>query len=447
MNSGIARLTISSHLHPSFDLHRTSPFRKMTQSNLSDLLKAASLDLSSYEELYKYFHAHPELSRQEKSTSEKLAGHLSRLNVFELHTHIGGYGLAGAFRNGEGKTVLLRADMDALPVKELTGLPYASSVTMRDADGIEKPVMHACGHDMHITCLLAAAETLVKMRDAWSGTLIVLFQPDEERGGGAQAMVDDGLYSKIPVPDYVLGQHVMRMRAGSIGSRPGAIMAAADSMKITVFGRGGHGSQPHQTVDPVLLAAHIVVRLQTIVSREINPSDLAVLTVGSLQAGQTENIIADKAEIGVDFRSVKLEIRDQIISAIKRIVEAECAASGSPKPPVFTPTRRFPPTVNDKDAASQVAATFAAHFEDFDDDVPRTNVSEDFSTLATCRGVPSCFWLVGGVDSQLWNKAQAESRTEEIPGNHSALFAPVIQPTMRIGVDALCLAALTFLKK
>jgi amidohydrolase len=417
----------------------------MTETNISNLLKSISLDLTPYEDLYRYFHLHPELSRQEKSTSEKVAAHLAQLKAFEIHTNIGGYGLAGVFKNGPGKTVLLRADMDALPVKELTGLPYASSVTMRDADGIEKPVMHACGHDMHMTCLLAAAEALVKMQDSWSGTLIALFQPDEERGGGAQAMVDDGLYSKIPVPDYVFGQHVMRMRAGSIGSRPGTIMAAADSMKITVFGRGGHGSQPHQTVDPVLLAAHIVVRLQSIVSREIDPSDLAVLTVGSLQAGQTENIIADKAELGVDFRSAKLETREQLISAIKRVVEAECAASGSPKPPVFTPTRRFPPTNNDNELASQVAASFESHFDSFDGDTPRTNVSEDFSTLATCRGLPSCFWLTGCIDPELWDKAQSSG--EVIPGNHSALFAPVIQPTMKVGVDALCLAALTFLKK
>ncbi|KAG2412467.1 hypothetical protein HFD88_010024 [Aspergillus terreus] len=419
----------------------------MPQPNLSDLLRTASIDLAPYEDLYKYFHAHPELSRQEKSTSETLAAHLARLNVYELHTHIGGYGLAGVFRNGAGKTVLLRADMDALPVKELTGLPYASTATMRDADGTVKPVMHACGHDMHITCLLAAAETLAQLRHAWRGTLIVLFQPDEERGGGAQAMVADGLYDRVPVPDYVLGQHVMRMRAGSVGSRAGAIMAAADSMKITVFGRGGHGSQPHQTVDPVLLAAHIVVRLQGIVSREIDPGELAVVTVGSLQAGQTENVIADRAEIGVDFRSVRGEVREQIVAAIRRIVEAECVASGSPRPPVFTPTRRFPPTVNDGDVAARVAATFATHFDDFDADVPRTNVSEDFSTLATCRGIPSCFWLLGGIDPELWDRAQAESRMEDIPGNHSALFAPVIQPTMRAGVDALCLAALTFLEK
>ncbi|PWY89628.1 metal-dependent amidase/aminoacylase/carboxypeptidase [Aspergillus sclerotioniger CBS 115572] len=419
----------------------------MSPPTLFTILKSSSIDLTPYETLYKHFHSHPELSRQEKSTSQTLAAHLTNLQVYDLHTQIGGHGLAGVFHNGPGKTVLLRADMDALPIKELTGLPYASTATMPDSSGIETPVMHACGHDMHITCLLAAAETLAKMRDEWSGTLIVLFQPDEERGGGAQAMVDDGLYDRIPVPDYVLGQHVMRMRAGRVGSRAGAIMAAADSMKITVFGRGGHGSQPHQTVDPVVLAAHIVIRLQGIVSREVDPSELAVLTVGSLQAGQTENVISDRAEIGVDFRSVRVGVRERIIAAIKRIVEAECLASGSPRPPVFTPTRRFPPTVNDGDVAGRVAGVFAGHFEDFDDHVPRTNVAEDFSTLATCRDIPSCFWLVGGIDPEVWDRAQREGRTEEIPGNHSALFAPVVQPTMRVGVDALCLGALTFLKK
>lgn len=414
----------------------------------SDLLTEAAINLTPYEELYKYFHAHPELSLQEKATSEKIASHLSNLNAYELHTHIGGYGLVGVLRNGPGKTILLRADMDALPVKEETGLPYASTVTMHDLQGKEQPVMHACGHDMHITCLLAAAETLAKIQDSWSGTLIVLFQPDEERGGGAQAMVDDGLYSKIPIPDYVFGQHVMRLRAGSVGSRSGTIMAAADSLKITVFGRGGHGSLPHQTVDPALLAAHIVVRLQSIVSREVDPTDLAVLTVGSLQAGQTENIISDRAEIGLDFRTVKLETRQKMLDAIKRIVEAECAASGSPKAPIFTPTRRFPPTSNDDIVASQLAASFRAHFRDFDGDTPRTNVSEDFSTLGTCEDLPCCFWFVGGIDQKLWDAAQrGDFAAEEIPGNHSALFAPVIQPTLKTGVDALSLAALTFLKK
>ncbi|KAL4873067.1 hypothetical protein BDV12DRAFT_161269 [Aspergillus spectabilis] len=419
----------------------------MAQTSISEVLNSASLDLASYENLYKHFHTHPELSRQEKATSQTIAAHLSGFKDYEIQTNIGGFGLVGVLRNGPGKTVLLRADIDALPVKELTGLPYASSVTMRDADGIEKPVMHACGHDMHITCLLAAAEKLATLRDAWSGTLVVLFQPDEERGGGAQAMVDDGLYSKIPIPDYVFGQHVMKLRAGSINSKPGTIMAAADSMKITVFGRGGHGSLPHQTVDPVLLAAHIVVRLQSIVSREVDPSDLGVLTVGSLQAGQTENIIADRAEIGIDFRTVKPETRQKIISSIQRIVTAECTASGSPKPPVFTPTRRFPPTVNDHKVTAELAVSFAGHFEDFDADTPRTNVSEDFSTLGKCRDLPCCFWFLGGIDPELWDEAQRNGSHAEIAGNHSALFAPVIQPTLKSGVDALCIAALTVLRK
>ncbi|KAJ5885496.1 Amidohydrolase [Penicillium taxi] len=419
----------------------------MEKKSFSEILSNAALDLIPYEDLYRHFHAHPELSLQEKVTSETIASHLSQLGAYEIHTKIGGYGLVGILKNGVGKTVLLRADIDALPVKENTGLPYASSVIMYDSEGIEKPVMHACGHDMHITCLLAAAEMLAKIQDAWSGTLIVLFQPNEERGGGAQAMVDDGLYSKIPMPDHVFGQHVMRMRAGTVGSRPGTIMAAADSLKITLYGRGGHGSMPHQTVDPVLLAAHVVLRLQSIVSREIDPSDLAVLTVGSLQAGQTENVIADKAEIGVDFRSVKLETRSKILSAIQRIVEAECQASGSPKPPLITQTRRFPPTDNDRHSALQLSASFGDHFSDFDADTPRTNVSEDFSTLGTSQGIPYSFWFIGGVDPELWDQAEKNDRMEEIPGNHSALFAPVIQPTLKTGMDALCIAALTFLRR
>lgn len=421
----------------------------MPPITLSETIASASVGLTPYEELYKYFHAHPELSKLEKETSKACAEHLAKLDAYEIHTNIGGYGLAGVLKNGPGKTILLRADMDALPVKELTGLPYASTITMADTAGIQQPVMHACGHDMHITCLLAAAEILVKIKDTWSGTLIVVFQPDEERGAGARAMVDDGLYNKIPVPDYAFGQHVMRLRAGTVGSRSGPIMAAADSLKITLYGRGGHGSMPNMTVDPVVLAAHVVIRLQDIVSREIEPSDMGVVTVGSLQAGQTENIIADKAELGVDFRSVKPETREKIISSIRRIVEAECMASGSPKPPLFTPTRRFPPTVNDEKLATQLAEEFEGHFgHSFDGNVPATNASEDFSILGTSQGRPCAFWFVGGTDPELWDAAERKGTLlEDVPNNHSALFAPVVQPTLRTGVDALCLAALTFLRK
>jgi amidohydrolase len=214
-------------------------------STLSDLLATAPVNMAKYEALYKHFHQHPELSNLEAQTARTIADQLSQLHVFEITASIGGHGLVGVLENGPGNTILLRADMDALPILEATGLPYASAVTMRDVDGAVQPVMHACGHDMHMTCLLAAAEALAKLRQEWSGTLVVLFQPAEERGTGAQAMVNDGLYGshKIPVPDFVLGQHVMAMRAGSVGSRPGTIMAGADSMKITLSGLGGHGSQ------------------------------------------------------------------------------------------------------------------------------------------------------------------------------------------------------------
>ncbi|GKT96435.1 LOW QUALITY PROTEIN: metal-dependent amidase/aminoacylase/carboxypeptidase [Colletotrichum tofieldiae] len=278
-------------------------------TGLGDLLIAAPIDMAKYEELYKYFHAHPELSNLEAQTAKAVAEQLSQLQAFDITTNIGGHGLVGVLKNGPGNTILLRADIDALPIKEETGLSYASTVNMSDVEGIMRPVMHACGHDMHMACLLAAAERLVKLKQEWSGTLIVLFQPAEERGTGAKAMIDDGLYDKhkIPVPDFVLGQHVMAMRAGSVGSKTGTIMAGADSMKITLSGLGGHGSQPHRTVDPAVMAAHVVVRLQSIVSREINPSDISVITVGSLHAGQTENVIADSAEIGLDIRSVRPE--------------------------------------------------------------------------------------------------------------------------------------------
>ncbi|KAK3320229.1 amidohydrolase [Cercophora scortea] len=418
-------------------------------SSATKLLLTAPLDTDKYEALYKHFHSHPELSNVEAKTAKTIAAHLASLQAFQITTDIGGHGLVGVFKNGPGRTIMLRADMDALPVREATGLPYASTVTMADAEGVVRPVMHACGHDMHMTCLLAAAETLVKLRQAWSGTLIVLFQPAEERGTGAQAMVDDGLYDQtkhnIPVPDFVLGQHVMAMRAGSVGSRVGTIMAGADSMKITLSGVGGHGSQPHRTIDPAVMAAHVVVRLQTVVSREIDPSDTAVLTVGSLQAGQTENIIADSAEIGVDIRSVRPETRAKLLAAIQRIVRAECAASNAATPPVFRMTRHLPTTVNDEAMMRTLCKSFAGHFGDnFDANIPTTTIAEDYSILATSQGRPCAFWHWGGVDQGLWEEHLAQGRVDDIPANHTARFAPVIQPTLQTGVDALCVAALAF---
>lgn len=289
---------------------------------------------------------------------------------------------------------------------------------------------------------------LVELKGSWSGTLLIVFQPEEERGTGAQAMVDGGLYDKIPVPDYVLGQHVMSGRAGTVGSKVGIIMASADSYKITLFGRGGHGSMPHMTTDPVIMASNLITRLQNIVSREVDPSDMAVVTVGSLQVGHTENIISDRAEIGLDIRSINEKTRDKIIASIKRMIHAEYIASGATKEPTMTQTRTFPTTNNDQAMAKKLAASFSTHFgTEFNADTARVNASEDVSILATSQGRPCLFWFFGGTDPELWDKNEkAGTIYENVPGNHSPFFAPVIQPTLKTGIDAMAVAALTFLR-
>ena len=418
----------------------------MTTLSLRGLISSSRPDLAPYYDLRIHLHSHPELSQQESATAALIAAHPA-LKSYTIHPNIGGHGLAAVLRNGPGKNVLLRADMDALPVLEKTGLPYASKVTMEDNDGIIKPVMHACGHDIHIVCLLAAAELLASIRDAWKGTLILVFQPAEERGCGAQAMVDDGLYDKVPIPDVVLGQHVMPLRAGKIGNRVGIMMAASDSLKVTMYGRGGHASMPNRTIDPVVMGAATVMRLQTIVSREVDPSGMAVMTVGSLQAGQTENIIADKAELRVNIRTIDQATREKVIGSVERIVNAESNASGAEEPPVIEKSSSFPPTVNDAVVTKALQEAFTGYFgEDFDSDLPRVNGSEDYSILGTSVGKPCSFWMIGGTDPVTWDEAKKRGRIiEDIPVNHSPFFAPVMKPTIQVGTDAMALAAMTFL--
>src|SRR5690349_21194840 len=273
--------------------------------------------MTDLHELYRDLHRHPELSLQEFRTAGVLADALRPLG-FDVTTGIGGTGVAGVLRNGDGPFVMLRADIDALPVQEKTGLPYASTVRATNADGEDVPVAHACGHDMHATCLVGAAAELARSRAEWSGTLLVVFQPAEELGCGARNMVEDGLFDRFGKPEVVLAQHVSPLPAGMIAHGSGPLMAASDSVRVTLFGRGGHGSAPETTVDPVLMAAHTVVRLQGIVAREVAPSDRAVVTVGRLQAGTKENVIPETAEVGINIRTFDEHVRGIVRSAVER---------------------------------------------------------------------------------------------------------------------------------
>ena len=407
------------------------------------------VDFNTYENLRKDIHSHPELSTQEVGTAEIIGKHLHSLGAYVIHAQIGGHGLVAVLHNGPGKTVLLRADMDALPIREETGLPYASKVSQRDkVDGLTKPVMHACGHDVHVVCLLGAAEKLLKSRSSWSGTLILVFQPAEECGSGAQAMVDDGLYEKVPIPDIVLGQHVSLNRAGYVGIRAGLFLVAADSFKITFFGKGRHGSAPEKTVDPIPMASNTVVRLQSIVSREISPSEeFAVVSVGTFHAGEAENIIPDRAEIRINVRTADESTREKVLAAVRRIVKAESEASKAPKEALVERISGFPPTINDVNLTHELSGAFRNHFkQEFDPDMARNNASEDFTILGTSVGKPCAFWVFGGTDQELYDDAEKRGLLKEnVPGNHTAFYAPAMQPTLEVGVNALCVAALTFL--
>src|SRR3954454_7919669 len=309
--------------------------------------------LPDLESIDKDVHSHPELSMHENRTA-CIAAERLRATGYEVTTGVGQTGVVGLLRNGDGPTVMLRADMDALPVKELTGLPYASSITATDAEGKTVPVMHACGHDMHVTWLIGATTLFAQNRDAWRGTLMEVFQPAEETAQGARAMIDDGLFQRFPKPDVVLGQHVMPAPAGTLGSREGVITSSGDSLQIRLFGRGAHGSMPQASIDPVVMAAATVLRLQTVVSREVAPNEAAVVTIGSLQAGTKENVIPDEATIKLNVRTYDDGVRQRVLSAIERIVNAEASASGASRPPEMTPPDRYALVTNDPVAAGRL---------------------------------------------------------------------------------------------
>src|SRR5436190_14315234 len=397
------------------------------------------------EALYKDVHAHPELSMHETRTAGLAADRL-RGAGYEVTTSIGKTGVVGLLRNGEGPTVMLRADMDALPVEEATELPYASTATATDRDGKIVPISHMCGHDMHVTWLAGATKLLAEARKSWRGTLMAVFQPGEETAEGAQAMIDDGLFKRFPKPDVVLGQHVMVGPSGTVAGRHGAITSAADSLQIRLFGRGAHGSMPQASIDPVVMAAATVMRLQTIVSREVAAAEAAVVTVGALQAGTKENVIPDEAVIKLNVRTFDAGVRTRVLGAIERIVNAEAEASGAPRKPEITTLDHYPLNVNDRDASKRVVGAFRAHFGA--DRVRETGpapASEDFGSFGSEWHSPSVFWFVGGTDPDLYAKAKAANRLNELPVNHSPKFAPVMHPTLRTGVEALVVATRAWL--
>ena len=414
--------------------------QRLTQNVLSNL---AAL-LPDLEASYRDIHSHPELSMQENRTAGIAAERL-RATGYEVTSGIGKTGVVGVLRNGEGPTIMLRADMDALPVREATGLPYASSATT-DQDGKSVPVMHACGHDMHVTWLIGAATLLGQSRDAWRGTVMPVFQPAEETGAGARAMIEDGLFERFPKPTAILGQHVMVGSSGVICTRSGVITSAGDSFEIRMFGRGAHGSMPQSSIDPVVMAAATVLRLQTIVSRELAPTDAAVVTVGSLQAGTKENVIPDEAVIKLNVRTFDEDVRKRVLAAIERIVNAEAEASRAPKKPEVTPLDRYPLVKNDAEATTRVVDAFRSYFPaDRVKDTQPTTASEDFGSFGTEWQVPSVFWFVGGTDPETYAKAKKSGALADIPTNHNPRFAPVIHPTLEAGVEALVVASQAWL--
>ncbi|MCC9157058.1 amidohydrolase [Streptomyces parvulus] len=392
--------------------------------------------------LYKDLHAHPELSFQEHRTAAVVAERL-RAQGWDVTEGVGRTGVVGVLRSGDGPTVLLRADMDALPVKEETGLPYASTARAVTDDGREVPVMHACGHDVHVTALLGTCALLAADRDAWRGTVVAVFQPAEEVGG-APVMLEDGFAERFPRPDVCLGQHTAPVPVGYAGSRPGTIMSSSDSLRVVLKGRGGHGSAPEGTVDPVVLAAAVVLRLQTVVSREVAAADMAVVTVGSLHAGTKENIIPDTAELKINIRADSPDVRRRVMDAVERIVRLESAVSGAAEPEIDH-FQSYPLTHNDPEATARTSDVLAEAMGGRFLTLPRPLTgSEDFGQFGQALGVPSVFWFFGTTDPALFTQfdpSRLSSPPTGVPGSHSGHFAPLAEPSVETGVRLMTTAA------
>ncbi len=413
-----------------------------------DAVLAGLPALDWLESTYTDLHAHPELSGAEHRSAEIMAAKLRDLG-YEVTEGIGGTGVVGILRNEAdgvpaGPVVMFRADMDGLPVAEETGLAYASTDRGVDRDGVEQPTMHACGHDFHMTWLLAAAELLAAGREHWSGTFVALFQPAEETGDGAIAMVEDGLVDRVPRPDVVIGQHVGPERGGSVHLRSGPTMSRSQNLKVIVHGAGGHGSMPHYTVDPVVVAAAIVTRLQTVVARELSPFEFGVVTTGILHAGTKANIIPATAELHLNIRSYDDGVHDRIVAAIGRICRGEAIAAGCPSEPEISSYDEVPLTDNDDAVVERVRAALVADGLDVREGQQITG-SEDFSWLPRAWDVPYAYWFIGGWDQAAFDAAEAEGRLLSIPSNHSPFFGPAMHPTLETGVRSAVASSLAFL--
>ncbi len=404
-------------------------------------------EYADLEKLYKDLHTHPELSLHELRTSARMAEELKKLG-FKVTTKFGGTGVVGILENGKGPTVLVRTDMDALPVTEATELPYASKVRTRDKNDNEVGVMHACGHDMHMTCWTGTARVLVALKDHWKGTLIFIGQPAEEIGTGARLMLAAGLFKKFPKPDYCLALHCDAQREhGTVGYTEGLALANVDSVDITVRGKGGHGAAPHTTVDPIVLAARIVLDLQTLVSREINPTDPAVVTVGSIHGGTKHNIIPSEVKLQLTVRSTKDSVRKHLLDGIKRIAEGCAKAANAPEPVVKVDTSEYTPALyNDPALTKQIVGVLrdAIGVEKVASR-PAVMGGEDFSRYGRA-GVPVFLFWLGTIPPERVAEAAKEGG-KPLPSLHSAYFAPVPEPTIKTGVRAMSMGVMELMGK
>lgn len=418
-------------------------------AHADNLRDAVAADYNAVFDLYKFFHLNPELSFKESQSAAVMARELNALG-FAVTTGIGGHGLAGVMENGGGPTLMIRADMDALPLKERTELPYASNVISTDHTGQEVPVMHACAHDSHMAIMIGTARRLVAMKDKWAGTLILIGQPAEEAGLGAHAMIQDELYKRFPKPDYVLALHTEgNAPAGTVTYTPGWARAYVDSVDITVRGIGTHGSAPQYGIDPIVIAAQIVTALQTLVSRELDPLKAGVVTVGSLQAGFKHNIISDEAKLKITVRSYEDDVRRKLLDGIERITMAQALSAGIPDnlaPIVEFDNDPVPAAYNDPKLTDRVmAAIRSALGVERVVEVPPVMGGDDFSYYGrTEENIPTLIFGIGGADPEAYG-AYIAGKSEAPPSNHSPFFAPVPEPTLTTGVHAMSLAVLDLL--